>query len=231
MNENIILLFIPDTIISELKNDYPYIKELIEYKKNGTLTFLKAKFAMAFYNGSLGLSTNKEEKNYGEFIELFKIYTRKFVQEGLQNYQNKENEKEKKQFKRLDMGFLGPAIEMISNGINDSYLRKFPLWPSSPGTQENFIEVNMKGSFESNQFRYYWVCKGMINVKDTKYNHPVNGCFHRAELSGNPEFQIACFDLEKITQCNEMAKSSMPKMKQVIDKCEQWFMEQSLNHK
>ena len=209
MSDDIIVPFIPDSIMTIFKRDYPYIQELLEYKRDGTLALLKAKGAIAFYNGSLGLDVKRDVKDWAEFIEFSRNYTRKFVQEGLQKYQNKEKDNEKKQFQRLDMGFLGPAIEVISNGINDSYLKRFPKWPTSPGTQEDFIEVNMKGYFESNELRYYWICRGTIFVKDTKYEYPVKGCPYRAEFSGKPEFQIAYFDLDKIRQCDVMAKSSM----------------------
>ena len=227
-DDDIIVPFIPDSIITIFKNDYPYIQELLEYKRDGTLALLKAQGAIAFYNGSLGLDVKKDVKEWADFIEFSKNYTRKFVQEGLQKYQNKEKDSEKKQFQILDMGFLGPAVEMISNGINDSYLRRFPSWPSSPGTQEDFIEVNMKSSFESNQLRYYWICRGTIFVKDTKYEFPVKGCRYRAEFSGKPEFQIAYFDLDKIRQYNDMAQKSIAAVKKLIDKCEQKIIEQSL---
>lgn len=228
MSNDLIAPFIPNTILTIFKNDYPYIQELIEYKRDGTLAFLKAYGAIAFYNGSLGLDVKKDVKNWSDFIEFSRNYTRQFVQEGLQKYQNKEKNNEKKQFQILDMGFLGPPIEMISNGINDSYLRRFPSWPSS-GTQEDYIQVEMKNSFETNNIRFYWVCRGTIFVKDTRYNYPINGCKYRAEFSGKPEFQIAYFDLDKIRQCNDLAKSQMSRIKQMIDTYEQKLLEQSLS--
>lgn len=229
MSDDIIAPFIPNTIMTIFKDDYPYIQQLIDYKRDGTLAFLKASGAIAFYNGSLGLEVKKDVKNWGDFIEFSKNYTKQFVQEGLQKYQNKEKDNEKKQFQILDMGFLGPAIEIISNGINDSYLRRFPEWPSSAGTQEDYIEVDMKNSIETNHLKFYWICRGTILVKDTKYNYPRNGCLYRAEFSGKPEFQIAYFDLDKIRQCNDLAKSEMKKIKQIVDKLEEKLLEQSLS--
>ena len=230
MSDDIIVPFIPDSILRLIKINYPYIQELLEYKRNGIIALLKAQGGIAFYNGSLGLEVKKDVKNCNDFREFSRNYTRKFVQEGLKKYQNKEKDVDdyKKKFQRLDMRFLGPAIEIISDGINDSYLKRFPKWPTSPGTQEDFIEVNMKGYFESNELRYYWICRGTIFVKDTKYEYPVKGCPYRAEFSGKPEFQIAYFDLDKIRQCDVMAKSSMLKVKALIDECEKKIIEQSL---
>ena len=95
------------------------------------------------------------------------------------------------------MGIFGPAIEQISTGINDSYFRRFPKWPSR-GSQEDYLEVFVKGEFETNNLKYYWVCRGTILVRDTRYDPPKNGYPYRAEFSGKPEFQLAFFDLDKI---------------------------------
>ena len=229
-DEEIIVPYIPDGIITIFKEDYPYIQELLEYKRDGTLAFLKGQGAIAFYKGGLGLDVKKDVKEWQDFIEFSRNYTRKFVQEGLQKYQKEEEnvDDKKKKFIRLDMGLLGPAIEMISNTINDEYLRRFPKWPTS-GTQEDYINVFLKSSLETNNLRFYWLCRGEIYVKDTKYSYPINGCPYRSEFSGKPEFQLAYFDLDKIRQCNEMAKKNMKQVKSIIDKIENKYLEQTLN--
>ena len=126
------------------------------------------------------------------------------------------------------MGFLEPAILTISNGINDEYLRRFPKWPQS-GTQEDYINVYMKSSLDTNSIRFYWLCRGTILVKDTKYDRPNNGCMYRAEFSGKPEFQLAYFDLQKIKQCNEMAQKNNKLIRGMIDKLEEKILEQSIS--
>ena len=228
-DEDIITPYVPNTILTIFKNDYPYIQELLDYKRDGTLLFLKTQGALAFYEGSFGLDVASDVKDWQQFIEFSRNYTRKFVQEGLQKYQNEEkNEKnEKKQFQRLDMGFLGPAIEIISNGINSEYFKRFPRWPES-GTQEDYIEIDIKSHIESNDLRIYWLCRGTIQVKDTRYSYPRNGCNYRAEFSGKPEFQLAYFDLDKIRQCNELARKNMTKIKLLIDKCEEKLIESQM---
>ena len=42
-DEEIIVPYVPDGIITIFKKDYPYIQELLEYKRDGTLAFLKGK--------------------------------------------------------------------------------------------------------------------------------------------------------------------------------------------
>ena len=232
-DEEIIVPYIPHEIITFFKEEYPYIQELLEYKRDATLALLKGYGAIALYEGSIGLNVKSDVKNWEDFIEFSRDYTRKLVQDGLQKYQYEEkNEKnednKKKKFQILDMGLLGPAIEMISNRINDDYLRKFPKWPTS-GTQEGYINVFIKNSTETNDLRFYWVCRGTIFVKDTKYSSPRNECPYRAEFSGKPEFHIAYFDLDKIRQCNDLAKTNMSLIKSKIDKIEEKYLEQNLS--
>jgi len=222
-------MYIPHGILTAFQNDYPYIQELIEYKRDGTLLFLKSQGAIAFYDINFGLDVKHDVKDWKEFIEFSRDYTRKFVQEGLQKYQNDEKDVDdnKKKFKILDMGIFGPAIEAISNTINREYLDKFPKWLTS-GTQEGYIELDVKYFLETGELRIYWLCRGTIFVKDTRYSSPRNGCNYRAEFSGKPEFQLSYFDLTKIRQCNEMAKNNMKQIKTLIDKLEEKYLEQSL---
>ena len=221
--------FLPHGILAAFQNDYPYIQELIEYKRDGTLLFLKSLGAIAFYNGNFGLDVKCNVKDFQEFIEFSRNYTRNFVQDGVQKYQNDEKDADdKKKYSILDMGILEPAIERISNTINQEHLKKFPKWPTS-GTQEGYIELNVKNFQETGLLRIYSLCRGTIFVKDTRYSSPRNGCNYRAEFSGKPEFQLSYFDLSKIRQCNEMAHQNMKQMKVVIDKLEEKYLEQSLS--
>ena len=126
------------------------------------------------------------------------------------------------------MGLLGPAIEMITNTINDEYLRRFPQWPTS-GTQEDYINIFEKSSLEVSNLRFYSVCRGTIFVKNTKYSSPREGCPYRAEFCGKPEFQFSYFDLGKIRQFNEMAKNDISRVKSIIYKIEEKYLEQNLS--
>ena len=84
--------FLPHGILTVFQNDYPYIQELIEYKRDGTLLFLKSQGAIAFYDGNFGLDVKCNVKDWQEFIEFSRNYTRKFVQEGLHKYQEEEKD-------------------------------------------------------------------------------------------------------------------------------------------
>jgi hypothetical protein len=222
--------FLPHGILTAFQNDYPYIRELIEYKRDGTLLFLKSQGAIAFYDGNFGLDVKSDVKDWEEFIKFSRNYTRKFVQEGLQKYQNDEKDVDdkKKKFQILDMGILGPAIETISNTINREYLEKFPKWLTS-GTQEGYIELYAKNFQELGTLRIYCLSKGTIFVKDTRYSSPRNGCNYRAEFSGKPKFQLSYFDIYKIRQCNEMAQKNMKQIKILIDRLEEKYLEQSMS--
>ena len=100
-SEDLIVPFIPNGIITIFQKDFPYIQELLEYKRDGTLLFLKSQGAIAFYDGTIGLDVKSDVKNWDEFIEFSRNYTRKFVQDGLQKYQNDEKnvDEKKRNFK------------------------------------------------------------------------------------------------------------------------------------
>ena len=230
MSEDIIVPYIPDAVLTIFEQKYPYIQELINYKKDATLALLKGKGAMAFYDGIFGFDVKKDVKDWAEFVEFSRNYTYHFVQEGLQKYQNEEKNKEKKKFQILDMGVLGPAIELISNAITSEYLERFPKWLNSGSTQEDYIKLDTKGYFEKHAIKYFWICRGRILVKDTHYSYPRNGCYYRAEFSGKPEFQLAYFDMDKIKQYNEMAKKYMNKLKEAVDKIEEKLIEQNFKN-
>ncbi len=227
--EELVVSYIPHGILTAFQNDYPYIQELIEYKRDGTLLFLKSQGAIAFYNGNFCLDVKCNVKDWQEFIEFSRNYTRKFAQEGLHKYQEEEKDidDKKKKYSILDMGILGCPIETITKAINQEHLKRFPKWPTS-GTQEGYIELNVKCFHETDKLRIYWLSRGTIFVKDTRYSSPRNGCNYRAEFSGKPEFQLSYFDLDKIRQCNEMAQKNMKQIKVLIDKLEEKYLEQSL---
>ena len=229
--EEIMIPYVPNSLITSIKNDYPYIKQLLEYKRDATLIFLNAQGACAFYKGSLDLKVEKEVKNWSDFIEFSRNYTKKIVQDGLQKYQSKEEDVDdrKKKFSILDMGLLSPAIESISNTINEAYLKRFPFWPSS-GSQNDYINPLVKGYIEQNDIRFYWICNGTILVKDTKFDTPIDGCPYKAEFSGRPEFQLAYFDLDKIKTLNQLAEESMPLLKEKIDEINKKIVDQAFKN-
>ena len=72
--EELVVSYIPHGILTAFQNDYPYIKELIEYKRDGTLLYLKSQGAIAFYNGNFGLDVKCNVKDFQEFIEFSRNY-------------------------------------------------------------------------------------------------------------------------------------------------------------
>ena len=57
--------------------------------------------------------------------------------------------RDKKEFSNIRYEILGQTIELISTGINNEYLRRFPSWPSS-GKKEDYLNVSMDGDFQTN---------------------------------------------------------------------------------
>ena len=215
-------------IMKTFKIDYPYIQELLEYKRDGTLAFLKSTGAIAFYQGSLDLDVKKDIKSWQDFIEFSKEYIKQLVTEGLQKYQSEEKFFKKQKLSKLDMGILEPFIITISISINDEHLRRFPKWPES-GTQGDYIKICIKNSLDKNYIRLYSIWRGTIFVKDTRLDHPKNDCRFRVEFLGRPEFHLIYFDLLKIRQNNEMAKINNSAIRKCIDKLEEKIIEKGIN--
>ena len=221
---------IPDPILNIINKDYPKIKELLDYKRDATLIFLKSTGAMAIYRGLLGLKVGKDVKDWSEFKKFSVEYTKSIVQDGLQKYQTEGEglEEKKKQFNNLNLALLSPAVEMISNNICEEYLNKFNNWSNNGVTQESYININLKSNFDTIALRVYWLCRGTIYVKDTRYASPRNGCLYRAEFSGKPEFLISYFDLERIRHCNEMAKKNIKLIKDKLDELDEKLLNQKM---
>ena len=176
-----IFQFIPAHIIQMIKKDYPYINELIKYKRYGTFLFLRSQGAITFFKGIFHLDVKCDVKNWQDFLEFSRHYINLLVHEGLQKYQNDEKyvDNKKKKYFLLDMGILGPASEIISDTINNKYSDKFPNWPTR-GTQKDFIELKEEIFQETNELRIYLLCRGTIFVQDTRYDYPKNGYNYRS---------------------------------------------------
>ena len=228
--EELIVPKISNAITTLIKNDYPEIKELLEYKRDATLVFLKSQSAFAIYDGKVEFNVAKDVKDWDEFEEYAEKYSKFIVQNGIQKYQKEEANlpEQKKQFNKLEKAIVDPAVKMISNTITKEYLNRFPFWPDS-GTQSDFIEIDLKTSQQTNDLRIYWTCSGQILVKDTKYDIPVDGNKYRAEFLGKPEFQLSIFDLAKIDLCNKMAKENMNQLKNIIDEFDKKLLTQQMD--
>ena len=215
---------IPYPILNIINKDYPQLKELLDYKRDATLIFLKSKGAMSIYKGLLGLDFEKDVKDWTEFKQFSKDYTKSIVQAGLQKYQTEEEglEEKKKQFNNLDMGILNPMVDIILDVFNEEYFKKFPNWSSNGRTQKGFIELNIKGHLEYQKIRIYWACKGTIFVKDSP------GCLYRVEIFGKPELSISYYDLDRIRQYNEFAKNNMSLIKSKLDELDNKLINQQL---
>jgi len=229
-NSELIIPNISNTIINIIKTDYPEIKELLEYKRDATLVYLKAYGAMAVYTGKVELKVQKDVKDWDEFVKFAEEYSIFIVQEAMNKYNREEAHLDdaKKKYSKLEMDNLKPAIISIANEINRQYLKRFPSWPSS-GTQEDYITIDLKSSLTAKDLIIYWSCIGEIFVKDTKFDYPINGNLYRAEFKGKPEFLYSIFDMEAIRQFNEFAKKDIKKLKSRIDEIDEKLITQKMD--
>ena len=79
-----------------------------------------------------------------------------------------------------------------------SYLRKFTYWPDSPEKQSDYLNIELKNKIDIKNIRYYWHFQGIIFIQDTKYEEAIKDSSFKVEFNGKPNFQIACFDLNKL---------------------------------
>ena len=82
---------------------------------------------------------------------------------------------------------------------------------------------------ESNDESIYWLFRGTILIKKTRYDSPKNGCNFRDEFIGKPVFQLSYFNLDKIMQFNEVSKNNMSRIMQAVYKCEEKLIESQMS--
>ena len=119
-------------------------------------------------------------------------------------------------------------MDLISYEINVKSFFRFPCYPKK-GIMQDYIEINIRKFLKRYDERIFWLFKGPILIKKTRYDYPKNGCNFRDEIIGKPEFQFSYLNLDKIRQCNEMSKNNMSKIKRIIDKCEKKLIESQMN--
>ena len=81
-------IFILNEIIQIIGKDYPYLKELLEYRRDGTLLFLKSYGGLAFYEGIFDLNVKKDVKdvnNWEDFKEFLNNYMRNYIRMDFKN--------------------------------------------------------------------------------------------------------------------------------------------------
>ena len=122
--------------------------------------------------------------------------------------------------------FLVQIKEKLFDIIYMSYLRKFSYWPDSPEKQSDYLNIELKNKIDIKNIRYYWHFQGIIFIQDTKYKDEIKGSSFKVEFNGKPNFQIACFDLNKL----KYLKKNEKKLKPYIDEIENKIIAQNLQN-
>ena len=89
-SEKIEVPSIPIDIIEILINIFKFMKKFLDYKRDGTLGLLKMNNVVNIYDNNFDLNVKKKVRNWNEFFELIKKYTKIFINEGLKFYRRKE---------------------------------------------------------------------------------------------------------------------------------------------
>lgn len=223
--ENIEVPDFPIEIIDILLKNYQFLKKFVDYKRDATLSLLKIYNAIFLYDDTFNLKIEKKLKDWKEFFELIISYIKEFTHEALKFYKAKEKNVLNYNFILLDENFLGAIIDKIIRKIYISYLKKFSYWVNSPGQQKGYINIELEeqNDFNNKNIRYYWHFKGVIFVQDTKYDEPIS---FKAELNGNPIFQLVFFDLNQF----QYLERNQQYLKQLIDLIEDKIKAQDLKN-
>ena len=233
--ENIEVPNIPIEIIEIFKNDYQFIKKLLEYKKDPTLALLKVYNAIFVYDDDFNLKIVENVTNLGrscdsagipssqpekiEWCQFFenikKNYAKKLIKEGLNLFKNKYNDSQI--ISEIDEKFFAPILEKIFDEIYQSFSKKFSFQKDMPEKQNDYINIDLKDKTDINKIRYYWIFKGVIFAQiTTKYNELTKDNYFIVEFNGNPKFQIVAFELNFLNYFKKN-ESNLKKIIDVID--------------
>ena len=122
--------------------------------------------------------------------------------------------------------FLVQIKEKLFDIIYMSYLRKFSYWPDSPEKQSDYLNIELKNKIDIKNIRYYLYFQGIIFIQNTKYEEAIKDNSFKVEFNGKPNFQIACFDLNKL----EYLRKNEKKLKPYIDEIENKIIDQNLQN-
>lgn len=243
--ENIEVPNIPFEIIEIFKNDYKFMKNLLEYKRDPTLALLKINNVVIIYDEDLNLQLEKNFINFGGNSDSFKIplsqamqrewckfyenikrnYAKKLTEELLNLFSNKYHNNSRIIYE-IDEKFLGPIIEKVLDEIYQSFSKIF-FFQKDPGKQNDYINIELKDKIDINKNRYYWLFQGIIFAQNTiKYNESINDNSFKVELNGKPKFQVVAFDLNLL---NDL-KRNKSNLKNIIDIIDDKIIEQNFKN-
>jgi hypothetical protein len=243
--ENIEVPHIPFEIIEIFKNDYKFMKKLLEYKRDPTLALLKINNVVIIYDENLNLQLEKNFINFGESSDSFRIplsqamqrewckfyenikknYAKKLTEELLNLFNNKYHNNYSLIYE-IDEKFLGPIIEKVLDEIYQSFSKIF-FFQKEPGKQNDYINIELKDKIDINKNRYYWLFQGIIFAQNTiKYNESIKDNSFKVELNGKPKFQIVALDLNLL---NDLKKNKS-NLKNIIDIIDDKIIEQNFKN-
>lgn len=242
--ENIEVPHIPFEIIELFKNDYKFMKQLLEYKRDPTLALLKIYNSVFVYDDNFNLKFEKKVKNLGgssdsveiplsqsgerEWYKFFenikKDYTKKLTEEGLNLFKNKYNNNSRIIYE-INEKFFGPIIEKMFDEFYQNFSKKFFFQKDIPGEHNDYINIELKDKTNINKIRYYWLFKGVIFVQNTiQYNELIKDNSFKVEFNGKPKFQIVAFDLNTL----DYFKKNESNLKKIIDNIDDKIIAQNL---
>ena len=211
-------------IFNMILKDIKFMKKFFDYKRDSTLALLNIYNAIIINEDNFNFNIEKKVRNWSEFFDTLKKYSKFLINESLNFYKKKERNILNNNYQLINENFISPIIEKIFEIIYINYLKKFPYWPNTPEIQNDYISLEFKNKIDINNIRYYWHFQGIIFIQDTKLDNKYNS--FKVELKGNPKFEIVCVDLSKLNYLKKNDKN----LKQYIDMIDAKIIDQNLQN-
>lgn len=181
-------------IMNRIRNEFPNVASLLDWKREATLGFLKANGALSGYR-----------VNHTFYVPFRDDYS-KDGPTAWANYRNKIESYTDDICAKVGPQFreeLREARKALTDYIHKEYYDLLPKWPSVGQVNVRGFEANVGGSYPYGSSKHIvWNCLGWITVTD---RHPVYMTFE-AEFSGSPEIKVLVLNVDKMKEIEEDAK-------------------------
>ncbi|CAG8554742.1 15123_t:CDS:1 [Funneliformis mosseae] len=197
-NQAALMISKSESIIQQLRNNYPNLSQLLMHNREGTVGFLKANgglfgFSLChdFHVPHTGSDNIKAWSDYRDAIEKYleEVCGRVIAKDPIKNVERSFKEE------------LREARKVLSNEIHRQHYIKFPLWPSS-GEQTTMVELDTGSAYNKGAYTLVWSCVGWIKVTDKRPQSDK----YIAEFSGKPDLKLLVLDNDRLRELEDVVR-------------------------
>ncbi len=205
---NALIVARSQSIMDEMRRDYPTVVQLLNYNRAGVIEFLKAEGGLSAIevihdfdvrstsNSSYGPEVWRKYKDE-IYVYVDKICRKLTDENGRPIYQEE----------------LRPARRTLGEHIYDRYYEKLPRWPAPFCENTEHIKVEIGGSYRSGSYYVVWSCYGWIKVKDENRGF----CDFKARFTGSPEIRVLLINLDFLASMERRFRNNIEGGQRFID--------------